>query len=238
MIRVVASIYFLFSMAFLYGQTNSVPIQTKQEHEYFLDFFTSKNKTTHKEALNYIEKNWKPSFEAIAIESLYFLRSPSITAKLLRILQKKTKKQYRYDFDQWYKYLWNKDPEYLPSYFTFKARLHRAIDERFGPYFLDREKLSTIRLDEVRWGGVKQDGIPPLRNPKMIPVKKASYLNDTDIVFGIAINGDTRAYPKRILAWHELFTDTVGGIPVAGVYCNRKKRDTIPIRNQWFFISI
>ena len=32
-------------------------------------------------------------------------------------------------------------------------------------------------------------------------------------------NGDVRAYPKRILAWHELFTDEVGRVPVAGVYC-------------------
>ncbi|NET38537.1 MAG: DUF3179 domain-containing protein, partial [Cyanothece sp. SIO1E1] len=29
-------------------------------------------------------------------------------------------------------------------------------------------------------------------------------------VFGIAVNGDVRAYPKRILAWHEMFVDTVG----------------------------
>ncbi|MDE0406582.1 MAG: DUF3179 domain-containing (seleno)protein, partial [Alphaproteobacteria bacterium] len=28
-----------------------------------------------------------------------------------------------------------------------------------------------------------------------------------------------RAYPKRILGWHEMFVDTVGGVPVAGVYC-------------------
>ena len=32
-------------------------------------------------------------------------------------------------------------------------------------------------------------------------------------------NEDARAYPKRILAWHEMFVDTVGGVPVAGVYC-------------------
>ncbi|MEW7279017.1 DUF3179 domain-containing (seleno)protein [Aquimarina sp. 2201CG1-2-11] len=64
-----------------------------------------------------------------------------------------------------------------------------------------------------------QDGVPPLRNPTMIRAENARYLNNTDIVFGISINGDTRAYPKRILAWHEMFTDNVGGIDVAGVYC-------------------
>ncbi len=79
--------------------------------------------------------------------------------------------------------------------------------------------MAHIRLDEVRWGGVAQDGIPPLRNPKMITVKDASYLDDNNVVFGLKVNGDARAYPKRILAWHEIFVDTVGGVDLAGVYC-------------------
>ena len=53
----------------------------------------------------------------------------------------------------------------------------------------------------------------------MISANEADYLQDDNIVFGIAVNGDVRAYPKRILAWHEMFVDEVGGVPVAGVYC-------------------
>jgi len=69
------------------------------------------------------------------------------------------------------------------------------------------------------WGGVRQDGIPPLRQPKMIDAKDATYLEDDNIIFGIEVNGDVRAYPKRILAWHEMFVDSVGGTNFAGVYC-------------------
>lgn len=69
------------------------------------------------------------------------------------------------------------------------------------------------------WRGVKQGGIPPLRNPKMIPVDKANYLDDDHIVFCIEVNRDARAYPQRILAWHEMFLNRVGGEPVVGVYC-------------------
>lgn len=54
-----------------------------------------------------------------------------------------------------------------------------------------------------------QDGIPPLRGPDMITASEADYLSDDDVVFGIEVNGDVRAYPKRILAWHEMFVDTV-----------------------------
>ncbi|WP_462252653.1 DUF3179 domain-containing protein [Ekhidna sp.] len=71
----------------------------------------------------------------------------------------------------------------------------------------------------MRWGGVIQDGIPPLRSPEMISAQEATYLEDDNIIFGIEVNGDFRAYPKRILAWHEMFVDEVGGIPVCGVYC-------------------
>ena len=76
-----------------------------------------------------------------------------------------------------------------------------------------------IRLDEIVWGGVRQDGIPPLRNPAMLAAEDADYLEDGHIVFGISVDGDARAYPKRILGWHEMFVDTVGGVPVAGAYC-------------------
>ena len=219
MIRLLLVSIFIVNVSFIHGQNDLNNSMIKQDYEYFLDLFTSRNPQVHKEALKYIENHWKESFEVLAIESIYFLRSPSTSHKLLHILQKKTKKNYPRDFDKWYAYVWNKKPSYLPSYYTFKAILHKAIDTHFDTYFLDREDQSTIRLDEVRWGGVKQDGIPPLHNPKMLHAKNATYLKDTDIVFGISIQGDTRAYPKRILAWHEMFTDQVGNTPVAGVYC-------------------
>ena len=139
--------------------------------------------------------------------------------QLVQVLQRHTSKSFGLDFDRWYNYIWNKPPAYIDSYFEFKAKLHSLIDPKFRAYFSGRQQQATIRLDEVRWGGVKQDGIPPLRNPHMIMANEAHYLQDSNIVFGISVNGDARVYPKRILAWHEMFTDMVGDIPVAGVYC-------------------
>jgi hypothetical protein len=49
----------------------------------------------------------------------------------------------------------------------------------------------------------------------------ADYLKETDIVFGIEVEGEARAYPQRILAWHEMFVDPIAGIPLAGGYCTR-----------------
>ncbi|HBE68566.1 MAG TPA: hypothetical protein DDW52_10505, partial [Planctomycetaceae bacterium] len=78
---------------------------------------------------------------------------------------------------------------------------------------------ASIRLDEVRWGGVRRDGIPPLKNPETVPADQANYLADSDIVFGVEFGGEARAYPKRILAWHEMVKDVVGGQSINGVYC-------------------
>ena len=201
-----------------FSQDNSL-INDKSEQQYFLDLFQSVDDNVHETALDYIQENWKEEFEILAVESLYFLRHPKSTVQLLAILQKKTGKTYAFNFNKWFEYIWNKEPSYGDAYFEFKAVLHRSIDPRFYRYFVNRSDLATIRLDEVRWGGVRQDGIPPLRSPKMISVEEADYLEDDNIVFGVSINGDVRAYPKRILAWHELFTDRIGDTPIAGVYC-------------------
>jgi hypothetical protein len=45
------------------------------------------------------------------------------------------------------------------------------------------------------------------------------YLRDGNIVFGVVVKGEARAYPKRILAWHEMAIDRVGGVDMTIVYC-------------------
>ena len=53
----------------------------------------------------------------------------------------------------------------------------------------------------------------------MIPAADATYLNPDDLVFGVEIDGDDRAYPLRIMNWHEMANDVVGGVPVSLAYC-------------------
>ena len=75
-----------------------------------------------------------------------------------------------------------------------------------------------IRLEEIVWGGVQKDGIPALTNPKHLKAEAASYLTPQELVFGVSINNDQRAYPLRILDWHEMFNDVVGGKPITLSY--------------------
>jgi hypothetical protein len=106
-----------------------------------------------------------------------------------------------------------------PGYTRWKGDLMaEAVDPRFRE-FLYNGANSTVHVEEVVWGGVRVDGIPALINAKMIAAADAQYLQASEPVFGVSINGDNRAYPLRILDWHEMADDVVGGVPVALTYC-------------------
>ncbi|MBT7247788.1 MAG: DUF3179 domain-containing protein [Rhodospirillaceae bacterium] len=115
-------------------------------------------------------------------------------------------------------------PEIKPheSYRSIKLFLFARIDPKFLQFLggdRGRQANMKIRFEEVTWGGVKVDGIPSLDNPKLVAAADADYLVDTDEVFGVAINGDVRAYTLRIMAWHEMFNEVIGGVPVALACC-------------------
>jgi hypothetical protein len=173
---------------------------------------------TRRDALARIDGEWEDGFATVVLEVINLGGHPRFNKSLIRVLENKTDQDYGYDLDKWYEWIWSREPQLHPYYADFKAALYGLLDPKFKSYFSSKRK-STIRLDEVVWGGVKQDGIPPLRDPKMTTSREAAYLEDDNIVFGLEVNGDARAYPKRILAWHEMFVDEVGGVPVVGVYC-------------------
>lgn len=82
--------------------------------------------------------------------------------------------------------------------------------------------LPTPLVDpaEIISGGPPPDGIPAIDAPQFESVTDAdSWLEATEPVVALDINGETRAYPVQILIWHEIVNDTVGGTPVAVTYC-------------------
>lgn len=121
--------------------------------------------------------------------------------------------------------LWQEaNPEIISheSYTELKISVLKHIDENFDKFLGNgraKNENMDIRFEEITWGGVKVDGIPSLDNPKLIEANAADYLKDNDLVFGVSINGDTRAYPLRIMGWHEMFNEVIGDVPVALAYC-------------------
>ena len=126
------------------------------------------------------------------------------------------------EIETWHDWiLWQEGhPEIEPfeGFDAFKADALAVVDENFR-LFLQAGVAHEIRLEGIVWGGVRKNGIPALVNPIHIPATDTSYLGNDELVFGIAIAGDARAYPLRILDWHEMFNDVVGGVPVALAYC-------------------
>ncbi|GAB5405826.1 MAG: hypothetical protein Aurels2KO_40570 [Aureliella sp.] len=152
------------------------------------------------------------------LEAARFTRNPRSRIAYFDFLREHTGQRIGNDLSAWYEWLWSQETDAHPHYAQYKQKLYTRVDPRFAEYFSD-DRASTIRLDEIRWGGVRRDGIPPLKNPEVTSAAEALYLADSDIVFGVEFNGHARAYPKRILAWHEMVKDTVGGQSINGVYC-------------------
>lgn len=187
-----------------------VPIQT------FLAVLNT-NQVAAKASLARIREGWRDAYTAPLLELAGFVPVLSVQTEVLSQIERTTGRRSG-GLNAHYEWLWAREPGEHPDYAEFKAALYEQVDPRFREYF-GKERKAVIRLDEIRWGGVWRDGIPPLRNPKMIPATQATYLADDNVVFGVAIEGDARAYPKRILAWHEMVKDRIAGRELNGVYC-------------------
>jgi hypothetical protein len=58
----------------------------------------------------------------------------------------------------------------------------------------------------------------PLPNPAYAKVADASFVNDNDRVLAVTIGGESVAYPIRLMGYHHLVGDTVGGTPIVATY--------------------
>ncbi|MEZ5383330.1 MAG: DUF3179 domain-containing protein [Microthrixaceae bacterium] len=72
---------------------------------------------------------------------------------------------------------------------------------------------------DIREGGPRPDGIPPIDEPHFTPASEVQFLSDREPVLAVTIGEDTRAYPLQIMLWHEIVNDTVGEVPVSVTYC-------------------
>lgn len=76
----------------------------------------------------------------------------------------------------------------------------------------------SIPPEEIMGGGPPKDGIPAILDPRFIPAREATFLEDHDQIIGVVEGGVAKAYPLRILTWHEVVNDRLGEKPVAVTY--------------------
>jgi hypothetical protein len=78
---------------------------------------------------------------------------------------------------------------------------------------------ALVPPEEILHGGPGRDGIPSLDYPDFVAAGEATFLKSKDRVLGLELNGVARAYPIRILNYHEIVNDAFGGHAVVVTYC-------------------
>ena len=177
-----------------------------------------------------VAESGDPLYVAPLIDIAYFARSQDISQRVLGALNALTG-----DLLGWQGYFeWAgaNDIALPPHYDEFKGQLLAAfVDTEFSRFFEPGVMDSAaINLVEPVWGGVTVDGIPSLVNARQISPKDAidegyqfvdfcrdgdcSYPAADELVFGLSLDGDSRAYPLRLLNWHEMFNDVIGQAPL------------------------
>lgn len=114
-----------------------------------------------------------------------------------------------------------------PDYLEYKKGVFVKLVPGWDKIFTEGD----IDWRHVSWGGVLIDDrpydttdepcncIPAADNPAVTDVKGADWLEDDDIVFGVHINDEYRAYPRRIMEVREMVNDTLGGRTLGIPYC-------------------
>ncbi|MBM3531115.1 MAG: DUF3179 domain-containing protein [Alphaproteobacteria bacterium] len=83
----------------------------------------------------------------------------------------------------------------------------------------------NVPFGEIKSGGPPKDGIPSIDRPKFETLSAggargwSTRIAGNEPVVSVSVGSDARAYPIRILIWHEIVNDTVGGRPLAVTYC-------------------
>jgi hypothetical protein len=169
-------------------------------------------------ALEQITRHADQSLVPVLVEIIRFMSSANSRERIGSVLRELTgQSDLGNDWSAWMEWLGRNLDRYQPpsDYPDWKSTLMGNLDPRYEQFLGPAREFSRIDLTEVVWGGVPPDGIPDLRNPPMVTAEEADYLNGSDRVFGVTINGESRAYPLRIVNAHEMVNDTVGGEPIS-----------------------
>ena len=180
-------------------------------------------------ALDHITKGKDPRIVWLIADLIRFTTDPELTLELAWAASKLL------GIEAPYLNHWGKITDHLiawdvpapPDYLRVKRAIFTTFVPEWEKLFVDGE----IDWRHVSWGGVQIDNrafnatakpcdcIPAADNPAVTSAKEATWLKDDDIVFGIGINGEYRAHPRRIMEVREMVNDTLGGRHLGIPYC-------------------
>lgn len=92
----------------------------------------------------------------------------------------------------------------------------KILEETFG---YGPETPAAVPWEDLIQGCPKRDCIPAIDEPSFVSAEEVDYLLDDDLVMGVDLQGEARAYPIRILVHHEIVNDRIGDLAFAITYC-------------------
>ncbi len=187
-----------------------------------LDALSGASAREAREALTRIRAARDERFVAVFVELLRAaeigIADPKVREESVLALEELSGEAYGDSWPEWVEWYAGTELAPPPGFTGWKGRLLGRIDPEFEAILYD-DAPATIRVEEVVWGGVPYEGIPALDQPRSLRPEEADYLGAEEPVFGIALGGEARAYPLRILDWHEMANDEVGGVAFSLAYC-------------------
>jgi hypothetical protein len=92
----------------------------------------------------------------------------------------------------------------VPRDLVVPAMIHRDM----APALMNPTASSADVAKDNRWETMQKANDP----------KYGKYLVPSDLVIGVIVNGEARAYPIQNMYVHEIVNDTLGGVPIAVTY--------------------
>lgn len=118
----------------------------------------------------------------------------------------------------WYGWVLRERPSLPQGYGAWKGRLLAIIDERFTELIREPGE-GPVGPESLIWAHVGPGDVPPLVSPSTVHQLEEQYLATSDVVYGVVVHGEARAYPERIVAWHGVVHDEVSGSGIVLLHC-------------------
>lgn len=100
-------------------------------------------------------------------------------------------------------------PRAAPTILSLVLALSFALSARAEPLTEEDYDANARRV-------VPRDRFPVLFDPKLASVAQADKaLEDDELVIGVTVGGESKAYPVRVMGVHELVNDVCGKVPIA-----------------------
>lgn len=194
----------------------ALPVHTQENPYQSILNMMSKEKNIRREAAAKLLQLNDISYAPAMVDMLFYMPR-SARGEMVEILEKTTGHKAGDDYYDWVEYIGKRsDLKSPPGYVKFKVALLSQIDPAYQKILYTGVFLK-IRPEEIVWGGVNLDGIPPIDQPNFIGAAEAK-LKENEKIFGVSLKEEARAYPLRYLSWHEMLNDRIAGEPITISY--------------------